>query len=175
MLRGLIKNKKGVTLLELTVAVAIFSVIILSTTQIFKMVLDGQRNAIAAQNIQESMRYAFEVVSKEIRMAQKGSGGECNGLNNNIYLTENGVAMGNELYFKNYIGECVKYYLDLGRIKIDRGINSGYITPDEISVTSLVFFVVDSVGINQSKVTMVMDVEAAGKEMHKQTMKIHNS
>ncbi|MCG2695682.1 prepilin-type N-terminal cleavage/methylation domain-containing protein, partial [Candidatus Parcubacteria bacterium] len=70
MLNKIIKNNAGVTLLELTVAVAIFSFAVLSATQIFKMVLEGQRSAIAAQSTQESMRYALEVMSKEIRMAK---------------------------------------------------------------------------------------------------------
>jgi len=53
-----IKNEKGVSLLELLVAVTLFSVVIISSTQIFKMVVDGQRNAIGAQNVQENIRYA---------------------------------------------------------------------------------------------------------------------
>ena len=64
-----IKNNLGVTLIELIVAVALFSVTILSAMQIFQMVVEGQRSAIAAQSVQESMRYAFEIMSKEIRMA----------------------------------------------------------------------------------------------------------
>ncbi|MDD5295066.1 MAG: prepilin-type N-terminal cleavage/methylation domain-containing protein [Patescibacteria group bacterium] len=50
MFRNIIKNNKGVTLLEMTVAVAIFSVVMLSATEIFRLVIESQRNAIASQN-----------------------------------------------------------------------------------------------------------------------------
>lgn len=177
MIRKILKNKKGVTLLELTVAIAIFSVVILSATQIFKMVLEGQRNAIAAQNIQESMRYVLEVMSKEIRMAQK----EDETIKNCPLITDDKVyeasGDGNAiLAFKNYNGDCVKYYLDSGRFKIDRGSDSGYITPDEINITNLEFVVVDDGIVNeQSRVTIKMDVEAVGKEMHEQATKIQTT
>ena len=97
MLKKILKNNSGVTLLELTVAVAIFSVAVLSATQIFKMTMDGQRNAIAAQHTQESMRYALEVMGKEIRMAQKSVGNECGpSLSGKVYHIQ-----GNKLKFKN--------------------------------------------------------------------------
>ena len=102
MFRKIINNKEGLTLLELTVAVAIFSVMMLALTQIFNMVIRGQRNAIAAQNIQESMRYAMEVMSKEIRMAQKdvGGPGQCPLVGNGDVYSIN--AQGDKLYLKNY-------------------------------------------------------------------------
>src|SRR3989339_604522 len=71
----LIKNKKGFTLMELIVSMAIFSASILMATGVFKSAIEGQRSAIAAQNTQESMRYAFEVMSKEIRGAIGTDGG----------------------------------------------------------------------------------------------------
>jgi len=37
-------DKSGVTLMELLTAVTIFSVIMLSAMQIFKLVIEGQRN-----------------------------------------------------------------------------------------------------------------------------------
>src|SRR3989338_7515952 len=54
------KNQKGTSLLELLVALSLFAMIILSATSIFKAVIDGQRNSISAQNVQESLRYALE-------------------------------------------------------------------------------------------------------------------
>ena len=66
------RNKqKGTTLIEMIVAVAIFATSVLTATQIFQIGIQGQRKSMAAQNIQESMRYAFEVMDKEMRSAQK--------------------------------------------------------------------------------------------------------
>lgn len=174
MLKKILKNNSGVTLLELTVAVAIFSVVVLSATQIFKMVVDDQRSAIAAQHTQESMRYALEVMGKEMRMAQKSVGNECGPqLNGKVYNIQGG------LRFKNINSQCVRYFLEndagISRLKIKRDEDSGYITPDEIEVSDLEFDVIDNVGTYQSSVTLKMTVQAAGKELHKSEMKIQTS
>lgn len=162
-------------MLELTVAVAIFSVMTLSLGQIFKMVIEGQRNAIAAQNIQESMRYAMEVMSKEIRMAQKDTNipGQCPRVGNGDVYTVN--SQDDELYLKNYKGECVTYALNGTRLEIDRDGNSNFITPDEIAISNLKFSIIDNVGADQSMATIKMDIEAVGKIMHKQSITLQTT
>ena len=109
MFKNIRQNKKGVTLLEITVAVAIFSVVMLSATEIFRMVIEGQRNAIASQNVQESMRYAFETMAKEIRTAI-ASNDDCEslfnppaGATNKVFNTATN-SEGDILYFKNKDG-----------------------------------------------------------------------
>ncbi len=192
MKKGIIKNQKGVMLIEMLVSIAVFSVAVILATSIFKSVIEGQRSAIAAQNTQESMRYALEVMSKEIRMAQK-SEDTCDVIltinaTDEVYNTD---VNNEELYFKNKDGYCVAYYLDLDpngvtRLKIDRwdGVNniSGYITPDEIDVSGLKFSVADNLinsppgNKNQPRVTIKMEVEMAeGKAIHKQKMKIQTT
>lgn len=164
-------------MIELVVSIMIFSVLILSATQIFKMVVDGQRGAISAQNIQENIRYAMEKMSKEIRMAQI-SNQSCYGAA--IYKVFNPAGGGTELYFKNKDGECVNYYLENNRLKImvDNGTGAvaDFITPAKIEISNLKFYVDDDfIGAFHSKqpyVTMVMDAKAIGNEMHQQKMKI---
>ncbi len=184
MFKKLIKNNKGITLLELMVSVTIFSIIVLSSTQIFEMVTESQRNAVAAQNIQESMRYAMEVASKEIRMAQKVDS-DCDGAFgigavaiNKVY----NIDSGDTLFFKNKDGQCVAYFLNNSRLTIFRSGTpdvQGYITPDEIIVSNLSFNVEDDlIGAFHSvqpMVTINMDVEAVGKEKHKQKITIQTS
>lgn len=160
------------------VAVTVFSIVALAATSIFQMAVEGQRNAIAAQNTQESMRYALEMMSKELRMAQKtvNASDRCAdfGLLNKIYVTDTN---NHELYFKNKDNYCVKYYLDNGRLKIYREDSLGnivddFITPDEIKINYLNFSIYDISSEDHSKVTMSMDVEAVGKEAHRQPFKI---
>jgi len=166
-----IKQDKGTSLIELLVAITLFSILILSSTQIFKMVVDGQRNAISAQNVQENVRYAFEKISKEIKMAQI-SNKEClsSGVNK-IFNT-----IDNELYFKNKDENCVKYYLENNRLKIDIAAITGFITPEKIEISNLKFYIVDDlIGAfhsTQPYVVIAMDVEATGQAIHKQKMKI---
>ncbi len=146
----------------MVVSVAIFSVIVLIATETFKMVIEGQRNAISAQNVQESMRYAFEMISKEMRMAQKDDGA-C-GLNS-VYGVN---ADSDSLYFKNYHDECVTYQLDGSRLEISRNGNSGYVTSSKIEVSDLKFFIQGDSSVGQPTATMKMKIKAIGKEMHGQ-------
>ncbi|MDD4271921.1 MAG: prepilin-type N-terminal cleavage/methylation domain-containing protein [Patescibacteria group bacterium] len=177
------KAEKGVSLLELIVAVAIFSVLMLVATGIFKMVIDGQRSSISAQNVQESMRYAMEKISKEIRMAGI-SNHDCEDMFSvpptAVFKVFNTTGDNSKLYFKNQYGNCVVYYLEDNRLKImaesDAGNVEGFITPAKIEVSNLKFYVNDDLigalpGI-QPYVTMLVDVKAVGQAIHEQRMKI---
>ena len=188
------KNNKGFTLIEMITAVTIFAVIMTSAVGIFRGVIEGQRNAIAAQNTQESMRYALEVMSKFIRQAQKGEhyceltaeGGapavsSTYNIDNTI-ASINGVNTGSDvLYFKNKYGNCQYYFIDnnstlytasstpsLGNTEIHQ------MTPDEIEVSDLEFSIFDyPIGAVpgdkvQPRVTLTMKVAMrGGKDMHK--------
>ena len=170
-----LKSVKGVSLIELIVSVALFSVLILSATGIFKMVIDGQRSSISAQNVQENMRYAMEKMSKEIRMAQVSNQDCGSGATNKVFNTANG---GEELYFKNQNGDCITYYLENNRLKVIAGADAatGFVTPAKIEVSNLKFYVNDDlIGDSpsvQPYVVMVMDVRAIGQAIHEQKMKI---
>jgi len=155
-------NKKGTSLFEMIVSVALFAIIMVMATGIFKMVIEGQRNAIASQNTQESIRYAFEMMSKEMRMAQKDDG-TCD--SSDVYSVNGNSDI---LYFKNYYGECVTYQLDGDRLKIIRGYNEGYITSSKVEVSDLKFFIQGDPSVSQPTVTMKIKVRAIGKEMHGQ-------
>lgn len=187
-------NNRGFSLMEIIVAVGIFGVIIVAATGVFQKVIESQRSAIAAQNTQESVRFALEVMGKEIRLAKKKTAvDECENLFGS-YGAENKVydvvtsGDGDELYFKNKVGYCVKYFLeddgDVSRLKIlrDNGTNfyEGYITPDEVQINNLEFIFYDDQYDQfhsiQPRVTLKMDVEAvSGKEAHKQPFKIQTT
>ncbi|MDP2736925.1 MAG: prepilin-type N-terminal cleavage/methylation domain-containing protein [bacterium] len=172
-----LKSVKGVSLIELVVSITLFSVLILSATQIFKMVIDGQRGAISAQNVQENMRYAMEKMSKEIRMAGIGNK-TCDSAA--IYKVYNTADSSQELYFKNKNGDCITYYLENNRLKIMVGVGAtalvGFITPAKIEVSNLRFYIDDDLisafHSKQPYVTMAMDVKAIGPAIHQQKMKI---
>jgi len=184
MFKKIRKNKTGVSLLEMLVAVTAFSITVLSATQIFNMVITGQRDAIAAQNLQESMHYAFESITKEIRGATI-SNSDCTSLfspeptaTNKVYnyITN---AEGDILYFKNANSVCMAYYLDDGNMMVARGNDKASTTSSQIIISNLDFEVVDDlIGAwhsVQPRVTMRMDIEAEGKELHKQAMKMQTT
>jgi len=170
-----IKNQKGTSLLELLVAITLFTFMILAATQIFKMVIDGQRNAISAQNVQENMRYALEKISKEIRMAVKSDKSCFAGAINKVFnVTTDGT--NDTIYFKNKNGACVSYYLLNNRLGVTTGGVSEFATPAKIKVSNLRFKAVDDpIGAFHSVqpyVTMSMDIEAIGLAINKQKMKL---
>jgi prepilin-type N-terminal cleavage/methylation domain-containing protein len=172
-----LKSARGVSLVELLVSVTIFSILLLSATDIFKMVVDGQRSSISAQNVQENMRYAMEKMSKEMRMSRI-SNTDCDSAA--VYKVFNTANNDTELYFKNKDDQCIKYYLENNRLKVMVGVGAGavadFITPARIEVSNLKFYVVDDLISSfhslQPYVVMVMDVKAVGQAIHEQRMKI---
>ncbi len=185
MFKNFRKNNKGTTLLELTVAISIFSIAILSVMQIFDMSIKGQRNVVAAQNMQESIRYTLEVMSKEIRMAKEADNNDCEAtLINKVYYTD---AANNTLYLLNSNNKCVKYFLDnnneVTRLKVKRYtagsptvFDEDFITPLRANVTGLKFDIIEDIsGNKQPRVTMVLDIEATGKNINKNELKIQTT
>ncbi len=174
MIGGSIKNQNGTSLMELIVALALFTVVILTSSGIFQSIVNSQRSAIASQDVQENMRYALEVMSKEIRTAKKDKAGDCVDVPEGIiYETKTG----DDLFFKNQYGECVAYSLveegGINRIQIVRGESDpAFITPNEINIKNLVF-IVDNTG--QASVVLMMEVESLQYSKYSRDMKIQTT
>lgn len=97
------KNNKGFTLIEMLVAMGIFSLVIIAVTAVFSMVLISQRQIIVLKHIQEESVYIMEFLQKEARMAQYGNVCAGDGV---LYNISNG-----QLKFKNSKAVCVTYNL----------------------------------------------------------------
>lgn len=173
-------NKKGFSLMEMLLAITVFIIIVLSATRIFQMVVQGQRQAIAAYHVQENLKYFFEVMSKEVRMATKDTTDECypSGSTDELYIAEE-----DNLYFKNFEGECVHYSVEndngINRFKIERGGQSAYITTSNININSLKFDVSSEVigGLQseQPSVTVNLNAEAIASELDKSEMTLQTT
>lgn len=157
ILNAIKADRSGFTLIELMVSVALFSLIMILAANIFQSVINGQRDAIASRNIQESVRYSFEKLSKEIRMAQKDNAHFCIPAGNNIYWTNGGK---DQLKFLNYQNKCVCYFLNNGQFMISDQTCAGGLplTPQKIVVSNLKFQVNDSAASSQALVTLRMRV-----------------
>lgn len=163
--------------MEVIVSVALFSVIILSATQIFKMVVDSQRNALATQNVQESLKYFLEVTAKELRMAQRNGGG-CTGIGSQEIYHLQSNALGDVLRFKNYYGQCVTYELvdsnGIARFRVTRNNQADFISPAKVRINSLDFLVTDN-GSQQPLVTIRLQAEAVNDSRFKSMLDIQTS
>lgn len=136
-------NEKGVSLIELVMAVAMFSVVVLTASGIFINSLKAQKTIIAKQKVADDLRYSADFMLKELRMAQLNSA--------NMTLTfrnAEGAQLINinspsaSLWFTNSNGNDIVY--SLSGNKIFRNDLSGTdgaqpISADEIEITGLSF------------------------------------
>lgn len=63
-----VKSEAGYSLIELMVAIGVFAVVVTILSGTFMISLRGQGKSATVQNIGDNMRYAMEVMAKEIRM-----------------------------------------------------------------------------------------------------------
>lgn len=176
-------NNKGNSLIEITVSVGIFVVVMLIATGIFETVVKGQQLAVASQNTQENLRYAFEIMSKEIRSAQRSdadcglaSGDTTNRVFNQVSVPGWEGANGDIFYFQDKNDSCVYYFISGMALMVRRDnllvAGDEYTvaaTPDEIVVDDFDVFVYDN-DVNelpedkrQPYVTLNIKAHAIGK------------
>ncbi len=108
------KRQEAFSLLEVVVGVGIFMFLLVMVFDLFQSSIMYQKNAIGAQQVQEGLRYAMELMSKEIRSATANitvADERCQ--YDIIFWDEGGNRVYNEsingsvLYFRNRLGDCV--------------------------------------------------------------------
>lgn len=154
------KQKTGLALIELLVSVTLFVILMISVTQIFQMVTLAQRQVIAVQNVQESLKYFFEVISKEIRMAKRNPNvGGCLNIDSGKLFK----IIDNNLYLRNQYGECVRYFLTDERFQVERQGVAVPLSPAVIKVKELDFVVYEQEN-EQAYITIRVLAESVGRE-----------
>lgn len=96
-----VKMTKGFTIIELLVAVALFTLIIGATVGMFVAAIRTQAKVLATQKVLDETSYVMEYMSRTIRMAKKDVTGDCLYTAGNNY--EGGTAY---IKFLNYHDEC---------------------------------------------------------------------
>ncbi|MEK7452623.1 MAG: prepilin-type N-terminal cleavage/methylation domain-containing protein [Patescibacteria group bacterium] len=71
--RKFIKEKNGYTLIELMLAISIFSIAVSICVNMFINAIKLQRSAIAVQNVSDNGRYIMEIIAREIRTGKVNS------------------------------------------------------------------------------------------------------
>ncbi len=162
------KNNKGFVLIEMLVAIAMFMIIIVSITSLSVSAIRNQKMVLANQEISGQASYAFEYISRALRMAQKDSAGNCVSVNGN-YTNPLGSS---SVRFLNHSGKCQEFYLDGGgelkEKKSTDATQGGFGTgtalmSDHITITSLDFHLIgaDNTDNLQPRVVIVLDAQAA--------------
>jgi len=151
--------KKGFSLIEMIVAVGIFSgAALIGVTALLSLTL-SQRKAIAIQSAYDNMRFGVEVISKDLRTGDIfhcGSSGiltmpqDCPpGVNDNDPIHQS-------ITFLNSSGQIIRYrFATCGSVGcIQRSVNAGpdeQLTGDDINILDLRFFVKGSLpSLNES-------------------------
>jgi type II secretory pathway pseudopilin PulG len=189
------KDKRGLYLLEILLAMGLFAFVVIIATSIFQLAMASQRAVISAQNTQETMRFAMELMSKEMRNSLRYPDGLGGVIEDyclvspyfKVYNIEDVSSndRGSSLIFINKYSECVEYSLEnsggINRLKIRRYDPtdydpdlSFYISPDEINISQLEFLINDE-HINQfhsrqPSVTILITAEGLSKKGSSITM-----
>lgn len=138
----------GFTLVELMIAIALFTTIMVVATGLFGRAADSQGKTIAIKNLQESLDYSFQFMKREAESAKKDLTACGSGCGINDLFCVNGVNS-ETVYFRNKNDECVRYFVQadsngVQRLAVTRdGLPAGpyftYLTSADVSVTSLKF------------------------------------
>lgn len=152
MIDNHLSTKKGFTLIEMLVAVAIFSLLVGAISGLFISGIRLQRGALVSQEILNQTSYTLEYISRALRMAKKESGEGClseAGLNYEIpgkYRIEKDKNLGTGLRFINHLenDDCQEFFLEAGQLKYKKKVESpGEVTLDltskDLEITSLKF------------------------------------
>lgn len=132
MNRYFLKNNEGFTLVELTVALGIFSIIMIITTGGFVRFLKTERQASSFTFVNNNLGAAIEQMAKEIRTGK------------NFCTNGQSCQSPDVLSFVNSKGAAVTYCLENGAVKRSEGqdCSSGQrITGNKVSVGYLNFVV----------------------------------
>ena len=159
-------KSKGYTLIELLIAVLIFSLISGAAFGVFALAIRVQKYSLASQQLLDQASYAMEYMGRATRMARKNDG-TCPTIGDTNY---GGNGVKTQLKFRSYSSErgCQEFSLEDGQLKTNDGV-IGSLTPlisDDFEVTSLNFNISgDQPGDNsQPKVTIYMEIK--GKNMN---------
>ena len=157
------KTKKGFTLIEITVAVAIFTTFVVVFTTVLLSFVKNQNKSLSSQVLVDNTSYVLEYMSRALRMAQKDVLGECIDSKNNYQLIHGGKGIG----FMNYSGVCQEFFWDSqeGKLYEQKYLEDPLaITPLGLKVSSFEIEGEDTWGqeqipLTQPRVTLSLKVE----------------
>jgi len=129
-------QNKGFTLIEMVVAIAIFSLLVGATSGVFLSGLKNQKQGLATQEILDQTSYLMEYMSRSLRMAIKDdieSGGITKHCLAGDRVNYEFDSLTKCLKFRNYHNECQQFCWDGTHIKDENG---NYLTSDHLKVSN---------------------------------------
>ncbi len=132
----MLKNfgKIGTTLIEILVAISIFSVVATAVTNLFASLIKYQNEILNKAYLLNTVSFANEYMAKALRMAQKDTTGSCITAGYNFTTVS-----GSNVKFLNYNNECQEFFLESGALKVRKLGVSQALTPANINIENLMF------------------------------------
>lgn len=156
------KANAGFTLLELIIAVAIFLVLIIIAGNVIFSAVRFQRVASNAQELQNNLRGALEIMGREVRLAAKDEAGTCVGTVRGNFAWSPAA-----LVFLNDRGSCLQYALAGEQVQQTVNYNSvggsprtETLTAASVEVLSLQFDVFGESGNDQQQPRVLIRLSA---------------
>jgi prepilin-type N-terminal cleavage/methylation domain-containing protein len=176
------KGGNGFTLIEMMVALAVFTVAIGAISGLFIAALRQQRTILASQGVLDQVSYAFEYMGRSLRLAAKEMAcGAClplDGLNFEITRSGTGIKFINHLQ----ADDCQEFFLENSQIKYRRRIgwpdeNTMSLTSDSLQVLQFEFYLSGESQSDdlQPKVTIFSEIKSTLASAPAQTMNIQTS
>ncbi len=153
-------SNRGFTLLEMIVALGVFSVAILLSVSSFLSLQNAEKKIQSAVNIQNNLRFAMEVMAKEIRTGESYHCGADSGTEPLDCLSGS-----SSLTFKNALGQTIIYR------KIDSSIQKSSdggtvfqpLTSPDIKVDEFKFFVIGAPSNENLQPRVLINLKASGQ------------
>lgn len=150
------RKKKGFTLIEMLVAVAIFTFVMLITTSSIFTIIAANKKAESLKSVMDNLGFALDSMTRNIRTGSgyncaSVSGGDCAIGANSFYFTSSQVSG----------SPTVEYYLSGGRIwqnESDWTTGALPITAAEINVSILQFILIGSAAHDGLQPRLIMTV-----------------
>jgi prepilin-type N-terminal cleavage/methylation domain-containing protein len=136
------KREIGFTLIEMAVALGIFTILITAVMRVYTNGFYSQKRALEMQALQRDGSYIFEVVSREIRMARDANISKSPvGLTNNTFSFVNHDGVNVTYCLAKKVGSSVSCNAtgDSFAISMDGGANYDVINSSDVTVTRLLF------------------------------------
>lgn len=172
-LQSAICNQRGFTLVEMIVAVAIFTVVMVSSIGALMSMIDANRKAQALRTVMDNLNFSLENITRAMRVGVDYHCGTLGSLN-----TPRDCALDGDSFiaFKDSEGSLRIFRLQNGRIEksSDGGATYLGVTAPEITIEELKFFVQGSTNADdiQPKVLVIIRGSAGVTEKVRTTFNL---
>ena len=161
-------ESKGFTLIELIAVTAIFSIVLITATDIFVSIIKQQRRTLQQQELLNQTSYVFEYMGRAIRMAKVDNSPVClSAAGENYEVTHDGSG----IKFINHSDNdsCQEFFVDDidGRLKESK--NGGTALPLMSDAVKIIYFKFKTFGASsfdlfQPRVVISAEVETIGTD-----------